>query len=457
MDLTVAEILRATRGKLVRGAPNAVITHISTDSRTINKDDLFVALIGERFDGHDFLDSVRQRGISGVVVSRQIEADFPIVIEVDDSLIALGDIAALHRSEFELPIVAITGSNGKTTTKDMTASVLSQRFSVFQSEKNYNNQIGIPSRLLELDDNSQVGVLEIGTNQLGEIERLSQIVKPTVGVITNIGHSHLEFLGSLEGVAEEKGSLVDRVEYAVLNADDPMTPLLARRACGKIATFGCASDADISAHEIDIQSTGNPSFTLRINGRNTTRVRLPCLGTHNVLNALAAASVGVWAGLTSTEIRDGLENFAPAHMRMQPIECDGLHIINDAYNSNPDSLKHALEFLSSTRTSGKRIAVLGDMLELGHESKKLHFNAGMNVPTNIDVLISVGAHSLDIIRGAAGRIKTTRACETPEAAARRLREFSQSGDLVLIKGSRGMKLEQIVDEYRVGRHSTPNS
>ena len=457
MNLTVTEILRATRGKLIRGALSAVITQISTDSRTISEGDLFVALIGEKFDGHEFIDAARREGASGVVVSKRIETDCPIVIEVEDSQVALGDIAAFHRSKFDVPIVAITGSNGKTTTKDMTASVLSRQFSVFQSEKNYNNQIGIPSRLLELDDNSQLAVLEIGTNQSGEIERLSQIVKPTVGVVTNIGHSHLELLGSLEGVAKEKGSLVERVEQAVLNADDPMTPQLARRVCGKIATFGCSSDADISAHEIEIQSLGKPSFTLRINGRNATRVNLPCLGTHNVSNALAAASIGVWAGLTSAEIRDGLENYQPANMRMQPIECNGLCIINDAYNSNPDSLKHALEFLSGTRTSGKRIAVLGDMLELGKDSKKLHFNAGMNLPPNIDMLISVGTRSLDIIRGAADHIETTFACETPEEAANQLRESTQSGDLVLIKGSRGMKLERIVDEYRINCHSTRHS
>lgn len=454
MDLTIAEILRATRGRLIRGAPNTVITQISTDSRTISEGGLFVALIGERFDGHDFVDAAGHAGACGVVVSKRIETNLPIVVEVENSLIALGDIAAFHRSKFDLPIVAITGSNGKTTTKDMTASVLSRRFAVFQSEKNYNNQIGIPSRLLELDDKSQLGVLEIGTNQPGEIERLSQIVKPTVGVVTNIGHSHLEFLGSLEGVAEEKGSLVERVECAVLNADDPMTPRLACRVCGKITTFGWSNDADISAHEIEIQSLGNPSFTLQINGKDVARVNLPCLGMHNVLNALATASIGVWAGLTSTEIRDGLENYQPANMRMQPIECNGLYIINDAYNSNPNSLKHALEFLSRTRTSGKRIAVLGDMLELGQESKKLHFNAGMNLPANIDVLISVGTRSLDIVRGAAGRIETTFACETPKTAAKQLQKSSQSGDLVLIKGSRGMKLEQVVDEYRINCHST---
>ena len=454
MNLTVAEILRATRGKLARGAPNTVITQISTDSRTIREGDLFVALVGERFDGHDFIDSARRAGARGAVVSKQTETDLPIVIEVKDSLIALGDIAAFYRAKFNLPIVAITGSNGKTTTKDMTTSALSQRFSVFQSEKNYNNQIGIPSRLLELNDNNELAVLEIGTNRPGEIERLSQIVKPTVGVITNIGHSHLELLGSLEGVAKEKGALVENVDCAVLNADDSMTPQLARRACGKITTFGCGSDADISAHEIEIQALGKPSFTLRINNRNATRINLPCLGVHNVSNALAAASVGFWAGLTATEIREGLENFQPATMRMQPIECNGLYFINDAYNSNPDSLKQALEFLAGTPTSGKRIAILGDMLELGGESEKLHVEAGMNLPENIDALICVGTRGRDIIRGASGRVETTFACETAKAAAKQLRKFSRAGDVVLIKGSRGMKLEQIVEEYRISCNTT---
>ncbi|MDE0297322.1 MAG: UDP-N-acetylmuramoyl-tripeptide--D-alanyl-D-alanine ligase [Candidatus Poribacteria bacterium] len=447
MNLTVNDILTATGGILIRGALNEVISKISTDSRTICEDDLFVALIGERFDGHDFISSASQARASGAIVSKQVETDLPIVIEVKESLIALGDIAAYYRRSFDLPFVAITGSNGKTTTKDMITTVLSERFSVFQSEKNFNNQIGIPSRLLELDHDHQIAVLEIGTNRPGEIERLTQIVKPTVGVITNIGHSHLEFLGSLEGVAKEKGSLTEHVDCAVLNADDPMTPQLASRACGKITTFGCVNDADVSAHEIEMQTLGNPSFTLRIRDKYAARINLPCLGTHNISNALAASCVGLWAGLTSTEIRVGLENYQPADMRMQPIDRDGLHIINDVYNSNPDSLEQALEFLSTTRTSGKRIAVLGDMLELGTESEKLHYEAGVNLPENINVLISVGARSLDIVRGASGRVEKTFACETAEEAANQLREYSQSGDLVLIKGSRGMKLERIVDEY----------
>ena len=302
MNLTIAEILKATDGKLIRGDANTTVTQISTDSRTVKCGDLFVPLIGEKFDGHDFLNQVRQKGAIGAVISKQIEADLPTIIQVKDTLIALGDIANCHRRKFNLPIVAITGSNGKTTTKDMTAAILSQACSVFKSEKNYNNQIGVPLRLLQLTDADEIAVMEIGANSPGEIERLSQILEPMVGVITNIGPTHLELLGSIEGVAEEKGALLEHVEFALLNADDPMTRRLVRlvrRARGQIFTFGYRFDADVSAREIEIDSSGKPSFTLWIDGRDTERIHLPCLGKHNISNALAAASVGVWAGLTS--------------------------------------------------------------------------------------------------------------------------------------------------------------
>ena len=213
MHLTIAEILQVTQGKLIQGNPNTVITHVSTDSRTLKKDDLFVALVGEKFDGHNFLDGVCQQGAIGAVVSKPVtdvsQLTSPIIIQVSDTLVALGDIANCHRRKFDLPIVAITGSNGKTTTKDITSSVLAQRFSVFKSEKSYNNQIGIPTRLMQLGEGDEVAVLEIGTSWPGEIERLSQITAPTLGVITNIGPAHLELLGSIEGVAEERGGTVN--------------------------------------------------------------------------------------------------------------------------------------------------------------------------------------------------------------------------------------------------------
>ncbi len=450
MNLTIAEILKATDGKLIRGDANTTATQISTDSRTLKKGALFVALVGEKFDGHNFLDGVCQQGAIGAVVSKQV-ADvsrlaLPIIVQVNDTLVALGDIANCHRRKFELPVVAITGSSGKTTTKDMTASVLAQRFSVFKSEDSYNNQIGIPSRLMQLSEADEIAVLEIGTSWPGEIERLSRITAPTVGVITNIGPTHLELLGSIEGVAEEKGALLAHVKHAILNAEDPMMPRLARRMRGHTTTFGWQTDADVSAHEIEIDGFGKPAFTLKIRGKAVERVHLPCLGKHNICNALAAACVGVWAGLTLTEIRAGLERFQPADMRMQPIVHNDLHIINDAYNSNPDSLKYVLEFFSNMETDGRRIAILGDMLELGDHSHRFHLKAGQDIPTNINLLITVGSHSHEIARGAKGRVKSIISCETPKEAVQQLRKSAQPGDAVLIKGSRGMKLEQILEE-----------
>ena len=450
MNLTIAEILQATQGTLIQGNPNTVITQVSTDSRTLKKGYLFVALVGEKFDGHNFLEGVCQQGAIGAVVSKPV-AEFsqlapPVVMQVNDTLVALGAIANCHRRKFDLPIVAITGSNGKTTTKDITTSVLAQRFSVFKSEKSYNNQIGIPSRLMQLSEADEIAVLEIGTSWPGEIERLSQITAPTVGVITNIGPAHLELLGSIEGVAEEKGALLTHVEHAILNADDPMMPRLAGRVCGQITTFGWRNNADVSASEIEIDGFGKPTFTLIINENKVDRVHLPCLGKHNIYNALAAASIGVWAGLTPTEIRAGLECFQPADMRMQPIVHNDLRIINDAYNSNPESLKSALTFLSEIEITGKRIALLGDMLELGKHSQTLHLKTGQAIPTNISLLITVGPHSRAIADGAEGIVESIISCDTPKQAALELTRYAQPGDTVLIKGSRGIKLEQVLEK-----------
>lgn len=450
MHLTITEILQATQGKLIQGDPNTVITQISTDSRLLKKDDLFVALIGEKFDGHSFLERVCQQGALGAIVSKSAtdasQPALPIIVQVGNTLIALGDIANCHRRKFDLPIVAITGSNGKTTTKDITTSVLAQHFSVFKSEKSYNNQIGIPLRLMQLSEAYEIAVLEIGTSWPGEIERLSQITEPTVGVITNIGPAHLELLGSIEGVAKEKGALLTHVEHAILNADDPITPRLAKRVDGQITTFGWQTDAEICATEIEIDSFGKPAFTLKIGGHEVERVNLPCLGKHNIYNALAAAGVGVWAGLTPTQIRAGLERFQPADMRMQPIIYNDLHIINDAYNSNPASLKSALAFLSDIDISGRRIAILGDMLELGEQTRALHLKTGQGIPTNISLLITVGSHSRAIAEGAAGSVEAIISCDTPKQAAQQLTQYVQPGDAVLIKGSRGIKLEQVLEE-----------
>ena len=238
MHFIISEIVKKTGGRLVRGEQNTIINGVSTDSRTLVAGDLFVAIIGKNFDGHDFVNQAKQNGAIGAVVSKASEINFSVVIEVRDTLVAYGKIANLHRNRFDIPIVAITGSNGKTTTKDMVAEVLGQQCSVFKSEKNFNNRIGIPNRLLQLSAQDEIGVLEIGSNQPGEIKHLSSIVKPNVSVITNIGFSHLEFLGSIEGVFREKISILKHADLAILNADDSYAGRLRRESPAEVVTFG---------------------------------------------------------------------------------------------------------------------------------------------------------------------------------------------------------------------------
>ncbi|MCS5610949.1 MAG: Mur ligase family protein, partial [Candidatus Poribacteria bacterium] len=276
MHFIISEIVEKTGGRLVRGEQNTIINGVSTDSRTLVAGDLFVAIIGKNFDGHDFVNQAKQNGAIGAVVSKASEISFSVVIEVRDTLVAYGEIANLHRNRFDIPIVAITGSNGKTTTKDMVAGVLGQRCSVFKSEKNFNNRIGIPNRLLQLSAQDEIGVLEIGSNQPGEIKHLSSIVKPNVSVITNIGFSHLEFLGSIEGVFREKISILKHADLAILNADDSYAGGLRRESPAEVVTFGYKNSADVSARNVCIDNHGKPKFHLQFDNRDVEEIHLPC-------------------------------------------------------------------------------------------------------------------------------------------------------------------------------------
>ena len=447
MHFTASEIVEKTGGRLVRGKPNTVINGVSTDSRTLIAGDLFVAIIGKNFDGHDFVSQVEQNGAVGVVVSKAPEIKFSVVIEVQDTLVAYGEIANLHRNRFDIPIVAITGSNGKTTTKDMVAEVLAQRRSVFKSEKNFNNRIGIPKRLLQLSAQAEIGVLEIGSNQSGEIKHLTNIVEPNVSIITNIGFSHLEFLGSIEGVFREKSAVLEHVDLAILNADDVYSERLQRDFPTDVITFGYKNPANVSACNVCIDNYGQPKFRLQFDNQDVEEIHLPCAGAHNISNALAAACVGKWADLSPQEIRIGLENFSPPAMRVQWIELDYFDVINDAYNSNPSSARVALDILSSTHVKGKRIAVLGDMLELGAQSAQLHFEVGRCIHPNVQALITVGNCSRQIADGAQHQMASIDHCHTADEAADVLHRVVASGDLVLLKGSRGIKLEKVLSGF----------
>ena len=452
MQFSVQEIINITDGQLVQGRLNQMVDRVSTDSRSLCAGDLFLALLGEHFDGHDFLSQAVFNGAMGLVVSRVDislkKLDVSLVIRVPDTLQAYGDLAKAHREKFDGPVIAVTGSNGKTTTKEMINSVLSVKFRVFKSEKNYNNLIGLPKSLLELPvQKSEIAVFELGTNRPGEIARLTDIVRPTVGLITNIGFSHIKFLKDLDGVAKEKCSLLQNVSVAILNNNDTKLANIQTDLTTNRVNFG--TDGDVVAQNIHLNCDGLASFQLVINqlGRSIP-IHLPCIGYHNVFNALAAAAVGYWAGLTLEQIKTGLETFRTVQMRLQSININGFRIINDAYNANPDSVQSALELFSDLHANGEKIAVLGDMLELGEQSDRLHLQIGENIPTNLDLLITVGKLSRQIAKGAEKRISHIISCDSAEDVVPIIDRHLSDGDIILIKGSRRLKLEQIVEELQ---------
>lgn len=455
---TIGDILKATGGSLVKGSLKSYVGGISTDSRTLEQDDLFVALIGERFDGHEFIPQAVERGAAGLVVSKDV-GDFPVkdIVLVGDTLRALGDIARLYRKMFDIPLVGITGSNGKTTTKDMTASVLSRKYQVLKNEGNLNNAIGVPMTLFRLSQAHEIAVIELGTGSPGEMSHLVEVAQPDVAVVTNIGPTHLEFFGSVDAVAIEKGLMVQAASSAALNADDPRAAKMRDLVDGRVVLFGLEqagiTGKDVLAADISQDQYGRPEFTL-VTSQGRIRVHLPSLGKHNIYNALAAASVGILFNIPLDGIRDGLELYEGASKRMQELTLDGVRIIDDTYNSNPVSLKMALDFLSQLECDGKRIAVIGDMLELGQQSDELHREAGSFIASRrISTLVTVGDKASRIAEGALGDgfpSNTVFICRSNSEAAERLRKLMSSGDIVLIKGSRGMKMEEIVESLGEG-------
>ena len=398
-NFTIKNILEATNGKLAKGSPDSEVVSISTDSRKIMEGDLFVALIGEKFDGHDFIKQALDRGSMGLLVSKDIgEVSADNIIIVDDTLKALGDIARLYRSRFHIPVIGVTGSNGKTTTKDMIASVLSQKYSILKNEGNLNNAIGVPMTLFNLSKAHEIAVIEMGISLPGEMASLVEIVKPDVAVVTNINPTHLEFLGSMDNIAYEKGILAKSADMAVLNADDPRVLKMRDHVSSRVILFGLMRDNlskeglsnYVLASEIGQDQDGRSEFTMIAPG-GKVRINLPSLGKHNVYNALAAAAVGVLFNVELDKIKKALESYTGTYMRMQKILINGIAIIDDTYNSNLTSLKSAIDFISESKCMGKRIAVLGDMLELGEQSEGLHREAGRFVAnSSIQALITVG-------------------------------------------------------------------
>ena len=457
-NLSAEEILKATGGAPLRGGRGWSCRGISTDTRTLAAGDLFIALAGENFDGHDCLTKAAERGGAGLLIRADaakklaaVPEEIP-VIAVPDTLTALGDIARDWRQRFPIPVVAITGSSGKTTTKEMVAAIASRTRNTLMTEGNLNNRIGLPLTLLRLRKNHELAIVEMGTNSPGEIAILAAIAVPDIGLITNIGPAHIEGLGSLEAIREEKGSLFEVMAgrgTAILNHDDPAIGILAGRRQGKRVTFGLGPGAAITARRVVTTGPEGVRFDLVIDGIGTP-VFLAAAGEHNVKNALAAAAAAWTLGFDRSEIAAGLAVFRPVPGRTEIRQLgNGAHLIIDTYNANPASVREALNTLRGLRGSGKAVVILGDMLELGERSEEWHDEIGaLLADRDIQDLFLKGSLTKSLAAGAvragfpAERIAFF---DDPEQVVSSLRPRLKEGDWVLIKGSRKMKMEAVAE------------
>jgi len=451
-SLTLSQIAQFARASLSSGDGTAVINKVSTDSRTIKPGELFVALRGENFEGHDFVAASAKAGGTGALVDLKWVGNVPnnfALLRATDTLQAYQTLAANYRRSLAIKVLAITGSNGKTSTKDFAAAVLARRFRVTKTEGNFNNHVGLPRTILEATSEDEVAVWEIGMNHPGEIAALSKIAAADAAIVTNIGVAHIEFMGSREAIALEKGALAEAIEpqgTVVLNADDPFTEGIAARTRAKVVLAGTTGGA-VRAIEIR-QSAEGSEFTI-VEGAHRCRAQLPVAGLHMVQNALLAVAAGRAFGLSIEECAAGLAAAPLTKARLQIKEINGVQFLDDSYNANPDSMKAALRTLVELDTEGKRIAVLGEMRELGAESERGHREVGETAATlGVNQLITIGDTAELIAEGArtAGLDKVSSVRSTAEAA-KLLGEIAEPGDLVLIKGSRAARTEEVIQQF----------
>lgn len=447
------QIARIVAGNYSGRKVNCQLSGISTDSRKLTPGSLFVPLRGEHFDGHDYLSQAVKNGAAACLSEEVVVGLSVPVVRVADTLQALGDIAAACRLQLNGPLIAITGSVGKTTTKEMLATILKQVSPGLKTAGNFNNLVGLPLTLFGLEKTHQWAVLEMGTSAIGEIERLTEISQPSIGVITNIGAAHLETLQGLDGVSRAKGELYAglRGGTAILNLDDPRVAQLPVANGVKKRTFGLCAEAQVRAEAITDDENG-VSFTL-VMAEQRYPVQLNLPGRHNVSNALAAAAAALEMEVSAEMIVSGLSQFVSikGRLALYPLPSAGM-LLDDSYNSNPLSATAALDALGALSGDGRCVAVLGDMLELGKESVSMHEELGTLAAKVADVLIGVGGFSGDLCRGAkTAGMKPEQLIEVPAAAAaiKYLQENQQPGDKILVKGSRGVHLEQLVDALNV--------
>lgn len=458
LEFSVADALAWTQATLRQGTNTVLFQGVSTDTRTLASGMLFVAIRGEKHDAHRFLATAVERGASGLLIERGRTdlATIPshvAILEVEDTTQALGALGAGHRARFHGPVIAITGSNGKTSTKEMCAAMLSMAAPCLKNEGNLNNQFGLPLTLLQRSREHERLVVEIGMNHVGEIAPLAAIARPTIAVITNVGSAHLGHMGSREIIAEEKGALIAALAAdatAILNADDPLVMSQAPRTRARIVTFGReAKDADFRAAEIQFEPTGQFRFQL-ITPQGQRSVRVIGLDEICISNALAAAAAAQSAGITLEEIERGLAAYRPAHGRMEILRRrDGVTLVDDTYNANPQSMEAALRSVARHKGTQRAIAVLGDMGELGANAAAAHQALGqLAAKLDIDFLVVLGEYAAQVIEAAqaAGFSKNhARLVQNHEEAIAYVAALLRPGDWVLAKGSRSMRMERVVE------------
>jgi len=459
---TRSEIIEATRGTRMCGNMEHPFSGVSIDSRAISGDMLFVAIKGNVYDAHDFVPDVVGKGIRGLILEKEkagklISADWKekgvFCVAVDDTTRALGDLAAFNRRRTNVSVIAITGSNGKTTTREMTDSVISRHFCTLATRGNLNNEIGLPLTLLKLTADHRWAVLELGMNHIGEISRLSDICQPDIGVITNVGPAHLEGVGSIEGVMQAKGELLEKIKpdgTAVLNADDPRVLALAKATDRKTTLFGISDAAEIKA--VALECSGNRSrFTLAFPTENI-EIALNVPGEFMVSNALAAATVAYLLGIPAREVKAGLESFKAVNGRMNILKTSGgINLIDDAYNANPGSMAAAIETLQTLKGNGRSALVAGDMLELGEHAVQMHEQIGaISARSRLSKIYITGNYAQAFLAGAQKEkidIENLFIGSHSEILDN-LTEWLRPGDWVLVKGSRAMGMEKIIHDLK---------
>lgn len=458
--MTVDEIIKACDGELYSGERRMEVTGISIDSRTIKDGEIFLAIKGEKYDGHSFIGDVLEKKAAGIVVcSRDRACPVPtlvppgkVVIRVKNTLSALQSIAGRYRDKFTLSVAAITGSNGKTTTKEMLTSILSQRFNTVKSQASFNNEIGLPLTLLQITSLHEVCILEIGMSRKGEIRCLANIAKPDTGIITNIGPAHLGSFRNLGEVARAKAELLEVIDgTCILNADDEHFEMLKEKCSGKVVTFGLDNAADFRADSLRELPSGEMIFS--VNGK--LEIKLPVAGRHNIYNAISAIAGASCFDIDEECIRRGLENFSPLAGRCEVKEYGGVSVINDTYNANPGSMKYAIEFLSHfgkrfsdlEAKGGRKILVIADMLELGEHAVESHESIGRLIAgSDIDILFTTGNFAKITAEAAVKEgMEKVFFCESKQGLVKKVLSELKQCDTILVKGSRATGMEQVVD------------